>query len=285
LQQRGLSVLSVGRPAGRDWPPSEADQHETDLCDPATLLPPDAPAEPFTLVHLAWNTARGPLLGAQTEHIHCLARLLDYWRPRGLVRVLLTGSGEEYGQRGGWLGEEDSPEGTLSPYGWGKAVAAQLSRAWAQTSGIPVVWLRPFLVYGPGQRGNMVIPYALRQALAGLPAEFSDGQQCRDFVYVDDVVEAFFQALSIVQTGWQAINLGTGNPVQVREVLETLANHFGVLHRFRFGVLERRPGEPDIQVADPRRAMEVLGWRARIGWREGIGRLVQAGKEARSWAV
>ena len=74
----------------------------------------------------------------------------------------------------------------LTPYGWAKQAAGTMLRSWCERNGMPGYWMRPFLVYGPGQTGNMVIPYALEQAQRGEAARFSDGLQQRDFVFVDD---------------------------------------------------------------------------------------------------
>jgi nucleoside-diphosphate-sugar epimerase len=279
LVQVGLRVLAVGADLG----PARlagAPYHRYDRDDPTRLLPPSWRGQPFTLVHLSWNTARSRLFLPNAREVARLAGLLDCWGD-WLDALVVAGSAEEYGQRGGRLREDEPPCGRLSAYGWGKQGAHRLVRAWARATGRPVAWLRPFIVYGPGQGGDMVVPYALRQALAGLPADFSDGEQQRDLVYVEDVADAFCAVCSAPAPGFQAFNLGRGEPVRVRVALAYLGELLGPRARFRFGVLPRRQGEPEVQVADPQRAVRVLGWRARICWREGLERMVSSLRETR----
>jgi nucleoside-diphosphate-sugar epimerase len=219
------------------------------------------------------------------DHVARLSGLLDSWVGRGLRMLIVPGSAEEYGQRGGRLREEDPPAGWLSPYGWGKWSVQMLLRCWSAQTGIPVVWLRPFIVYGPGQTGNMVLPYAVRQVQVGAAAELSDGTQQRDFVFIDDVVEAFHAAMQLPPAGFQAINLGSGTPIRVRDVLEYLGQLLGAGDRFQFGARPRRAGEPEMQVADPSRAAAVLGWSARVAWREGVEQVAAWARRGEPWAA
>ena len=251
--------------------------HRSDLADPAQLLPPDQPVgAPFALVHLAWDTARSPLYRIHAGCVAQLAGLLDYWHSRGLSQFIGAGSAEEYGQGAGVLSESASPAGGLTPYGWGKRAACMMAEAWCRRVGVAALWVRPFIVYGPGQRGDMVIPYAVRQALAGEQARFSRGLQQRDFVFVDDIIDALTLALTRVPPMWHVLNLGTGKGVPVQAVLQRLADLLGASDRFEFGAIPARANEPDLQVADASAAEKVLGWRARVDWQEGVHRLVSS---------
>src|SRR2546429_167434 len=124
--------------------------------------------------------------------------------PGGLMRVVIVGSQGFIGRhlvRRFRRGGADVPRGGTRP-GPPEGAARELLRAWALAAGAPALWLRPFVVYGPGQTGSMVLPYAVAQAQAGQPARFSDGEQRRDFVYVDDVAEAFFAAAARAPAGF-----------------------------------------------------------------------------------
>jgi nucleoside-diphosphate-sugar epimerase len=258
-------------------------------CDPAdyrTLLPTAVVGQPFVLVHLAWASGRPRDFAAHVRQLDWLARLCDGWVGHGLSGIVVAGSAEEYGMRGGRLKEDDASQGRLSPYGWAKKATRELL-ANVAAGGLPVVWLRPFLVYGEGQTGDgMVVPYAIRQALAGLPANFTDGRQRRDFIHVTDVARAFVGAVEGVRngqlSGWHCCNLGTGQGTAVRTVLERIGTSLGAGNRFRFGVIPRRPTEPEEQVADNREAARILGWQASIGVDEGLERLLQSVRDDRA---
>jgi nucleoside-diphosphate-sugar epimerase len=268
--EAGLPLVAATRSAG-----GEPDLHPVDLRRPESLVPPDRAGEDFTLIHLAWTTDPRAGWSTHTEQVWCLARLLEYWSGRGLRRLVVAGSAAEYGGAAGRLRETDPPRPPLSPYGWGKQAAATLTEAWVERTRIPVLWLRPFIVYGPGQQGDMLVPYALRQALAGLPGQFSDGRQVRDFVHVADVAEAILQACLCPADGFAAVNIGTGEGVTVAEVLDYLAGLIQPRPDFRLGAIDRRQGEPIVQVADIETARTLLGWQPRIRWQHGLRRLVE----------
>lgn len=272
----GCEVLALGRTPTGD--PGPGRYHQFELDDPVTLLPRDWRGLPFTLVHLAWDTSRPRSFDAYARHVRAVAGLLDHWGPQGLERVVMAGTAEEYGRRSGRLAEDQEPVGPLTPYGWGKRASRELLTNWSAVTGAPVVWLRPFIVYGPGQVGEMALPYALRQARRGLPADLSGGDQLRDFVYVADVVDAVLRALRVDAPGCHEFNIGTGEGARLRDVLEYMADLCGARHLFRFGVRPYRPGEPMEQVADRERALRVLGWAPTVSWRDGVRRAVAAGE-------
>ena len=115
----------------------------------------------------------------------------------------------------------------------------------------------------------MAIPYALQCVQARQRAEFSEGEQRRDFVHVDDVAEGIAQAalrVAELETPFAICNLGRGVPVRLRDVLERIALKTGAQDRFIFGARPMRANEPKEQYADVAAAERWLGWRARISW-------------------
>jgi nucleoside-diphosphate-sugar epimerase len=248
-------------------------------------LPAGWAGAPFALVDLAWDTTRSPGFAAHAQQVHRLAQLVEQLRPLGLSAVIGTGSSEEYGPLDGMLTEEAEPATPLTAYGWGKRAAGELLRAWSARAGVPCLWVRPFIVYGPGQRGDMLIPYAVRQALAGLPAEFSAGEQRRDLLAVEDLVALYRRALERGWEGFHVVNAGTGEPTEMREVVLHLGELLGAGHLFRLGARPTRPGEPPLHVADPARAFGLFGWRAAVGWRDGLSRLVEGARRANQWSA
>lgn len=229
----------------------------------------------WILVHLAWSLDRGNA-AAQQESLQTFARLLGQ---AGLTGVVGLGSAEEYGELEGCLREDMAPGTKLSAYGQAKHAAGQALEIWARGAGRKAVWLRPFVVYGPGQGGNMAIPYALRCARERTTGDFSEGLQFRDFVHVDDVAEGIAAAalgLLAMKSAFAACNLGRGEPVRLREVLERIAVQTNSQDLFRFGARPMRPGEPQEQHADVAAAADLFGWHARISWKQGIDSLCWA---------
>lgn len=282
LASDGHRLIAVDRVAPSRAVPPGVIPHVSDLSDPSSLLPASAlDGQPFTLVHLAWDLReRETSFAGQAEQVSLFARLLDAWGGRGLRQVVAPGSASEFGARNGRIGDDDPAVPPLSPYGWAKRAAFDLATSWAQRTGAGVLWLRPFIIYGPGQSGGMVVPYAVEQARRGEVAEFTDCNQIRDFVYIDDVAEAFALAVTQRPPGVHAMNLGTGDAVRLRDLLSAIAECFGAEANFRFGARPRRTQEPDEQVADVARATSLLGWRPRVDWREGVRRICHKGGSA-----
>lgn len=193
-----------------------------------------------------------------------------------MAGVVGLGSAEEYGELEGRLREDMAPGLKLSAYGQAKHEACRAVQAWATGAGRKAIWLRPFVVYGPGQDGTMAIPYALRCAREGTPADFSEGLQFRDFVHVDDVAAGIAAAalgLMAMKPVFAVCNLGWGEPVRMRDVLERIAKKMDAQDLFRFGARPMRPGEPREQYAETSAAAGRFGWRAKIPWKQGIDAL------------
>lgn len=151
------------------------------------------------------------------------ATLMEAIRDAGTPRVVLTSSGAVYGdQEAPMLVETMSPH-PLSPYGVSKLAAEWYVRTIGALSGIETLILRIFNAYGPGQRippaHPPVIPSFLRQAKQNGTVIFhGDGSQTRDYVYVDDVVNALVAAANVQGMNGEVINVGSGQETSVREL-------------------------------------------------------------------
>ncbi|MGD9874742.1 MAG: NAD-dependent epimerase/dehydratase family protein [Kiritimatiellia bacterium] len=248
----------------------------SDLTDASVVL--SAVKEPFVLIHLAWEMDRSKDQGGQAEHF---AELLDASARSGLARVVALGSSEEFGARGGVIREKDEPVPPLTPYGAAKRAARDILKSFSEKSGVPALWLRPFTVYGPGQQGNMMIPYAVRCAAEGTDARFTDGLQSRDFVYVDDVVDALVRGVQLEHEEFCEINIGSGGAVRVRDVLGLIAEAMGAKDNFKIGALPRRAEEPELQQADIRGAESLLGWQPVTTLCDGIAETCRVAQDHR----
>ena len=267
LVEKGAQIWAVDRLPKPKHFPDGVDFRCVDLAAEPDAIPPAD-----VLVHLAWNMDRADVVG-QSKAASDFARLLESDKWKGVVGL---GSAEEYGEREGRLREDMAPGTKLSAYGQAKHAAGNALESWARGAGRKAVWLRPFVVYGPGQGGNMAIPFALRCARERTTGDFSEGLQFRDFVHVADVAEGIAQAtleLLAMKPPFAVCNLGRGEPVRLRDVLERIAHKMDAQDLFRFGARPMRPGEPQKQHADVAAAAELFGWRAKIPWEQGIDAL------------
>ena len=267
LAAAGARVLAADRmPAPAEWP-AGVEHRRAELGEGIPGV-----EDGHLLVHLAWNMDRGSP-EAQAESVAGFGRLLEHPGLRGVVGM---GSAEEYGELEGQLSEDMAPGLHLSAYGRAKHEACRALELWTERDPLRrAIWLRPFIVYGPGQGGSMAIPTAMRSVAERRRAEFSEGLQFRDFVHVDDVADGIAhmaRRLAEQERPFTVCNLGRGEPVQLREVLERIASDTGAGKWFHFGARPMREGEPREQYADVM-AAEMLGWQAKIPWRQGIDAL------------
>jgi len=172
------------------------------------------------------------------------------------------------------LKEEYSPC-PISPYAASKVSAEGYCRASNRCYGLETVVLRYFNVYGPRQTNGTysgVITRFLHNALRGKPLiVYGDGKQTRDFIYVDDVVNATVLSLENDKVNGETFNICTGIPTSVNALLEIVKEVVGK----DLKVVYYKPRKGDIKgnCGDPRKAEEMLGFRARVDMRKGVQKL------------
>jgi nucleoside-diphosphate-sugar epimerase len=140
-----------------------------------------------------------------------------------------------------------------------------------QLYGTPVAILRPFMVYGPGQAREKLIPHVATCLARGQAPCLSSGRVRGDWIYIDDVIDAFIIATSAGGVEGQTFDLGCGALISAREVVEKLAAVMGSPVTPQFGVLPDRPFEREI-AANPASAAQKLGWHAATSLEEGLRR-------------
>lgn len=158
--------------------------------------------------------------------------VMEAMRDAGVKRVVLASSGAVYGEQKRQAVREDMPPHPDSPYAVSKLAAEHYVRTIGRLWGIETVILRIFNAYGPGQvmppTHAPVVPKLLHQALGGGSLViFGNGQQTRDFVYVDDVVEAMAAAATARNVDGEVINVGSGQETSVRELAAKIGQIVG----------------------------------------------------------
>lgn len=201
-------------------------------------------------------------------NITATQRLLEALRAHGIEKLVWASSSSVYGEGAAQAVSEDAPRRPISPYGVTKLAGEGLVQAYHRCFGIPVVALRYFTVYGPGQRPDMAFHRFLRAALAGRAIEiYGDGHQTRGFTFIDDIVTANLQAAARGRAG-AVYNIGGGAPASLRAVLGLLEGLVGHPLEVSYGPV--KPGDPRATDADISRAREDLGYQPAIGLEAGL---------------
>lgn len=203
--------------------------------------------------------------------------LLEACRDVGVPRVILTSSATVYGDQTAQPVHEDLPTQPAVPYAVSKVAAEQYLFNISKLSGFEAVTLRIFNAYGPGQQLPPVhapaIPQFVHQILGGgSVVVFGDGSQSRDFVYIDDVVEALVQAATAPDIDQQIINVGSGTETAVSTLIDQIAMVAGKKANTLYNT-ESSGGIARL-VADISKAERLLGYVPSIDLATGLERLL-----------
>lgn len=136
--------------------------------------------------------------------------------------------------------------------------------------GKPIVIVRPPIVYGPGQGFGMFIPTLVITCLSNEEFRMTKGEQTRDFIFVDDLVDALVQALSSDSAVGQTINVGTGNPTRLMEVVRIVQKLTQSKSNIQLGAIPYKDNEAMEYYHDISKARRLLGWSPRFSLKDGL---------------
>lgn len=259
LLDDGCEVHAVARTA-----PQAGDRRlrwwAADLTDPSAAAKVVMGARPEIIFHLSGyvdgSRDLAVVLPALQNNLAAAVHLMVASAETGCERFVLAGSMEEPVAGG----VDALPP---SPYAAAKWAASGYARMFHALYGLPVVTLRIFMVYGPGQRDlRKLIPYVIASLLRGEPPKLSSGRRKVDWIYVDDVVEALTASARAPRVEGTTIDVGSGRLASIREIVEALVDITGTDARPMFDALPERPLEQE-PVADLEQAYIRLGWRPR----------------------
>ncbi|MDO8500602.1 MAG: NAD-dependent epimerase/dehydratase family protein [Gemmatimonadaceae bacterium] len=208
--------------------------------------------------------------GFQRTNVLGTANVLEYCRTHGarltFVSAYLYGAPERLPV------SEDVIPRPNNPYALSKYLAEQSCAFYASCYGTSVTVIRPFNIFGPGQPDIFLIPQIIRQIREKRAIRVSDLAPRRDFVYLDDFVDALVRTLNFA-SGYQVINIGSGRSLSVRDVIETVQDVAGT-HLPIETDGETRRGEINDVYADIAKASALLEWTPKLTFRQGIERML-----------
>lgn len=188
---------------------------------------------------------------------------------RDVLRAFVNiGSSDEYGNASAPQ-IETQREAPISPYALGKVAATHFLQMLYRTETFPATTLRLFLTYGPGQDDRRFLPQIIKGCLAGRAFPVTAGLQLKDFCFVQDTVDAVFSALVTPAVKGEVINIASGQPVSIRQMIETVVRLVG-RGLPQFGGLAYRPGENMSLYADISKAKALLNWEPKVSLQAGL---------------
>jgi nucleoside-diphosphate-sugar epimerase len=192
-----------------------------------------------------------------------------------------TGSSSEYGWKEFAMRETDLLEPN-SYYSVAKCAQTLLCQHFAKTHRKPVVTFRLFSVYGPWEEPSRLIPTLIRRCLAGEELELVPPETARDFVYVDDVVDAYLRLDELQKLGGEILNIGTGVQSTIRDVVAAVLAETHANVTCHWGRMKPRIWDSTIWVADITKSGRLLRWRPETTLAHGIAKTVAWTREQRA---
>jgi UDP-glucose 4-epimerase len=173
--------------------------------------------------------------------------------------------------------DEEHPTNPLSPYAASKIAVEKYCEVFGKAYGLETVCVRFFNVYGPrqegGSYGNVIIHFINRLKAGKPPIIFGDGSQTRDFVYVNDVVDALLKAMNLKGSFGEKINIGSGRETSIRELAEVLIQKFG-LKNMKPIYAGSRSYDVKRSWANIEKARRLLGYEPHVSLEDGLDRLI-----------
>jgi nucleoside-diphosphate-sugar epimerase len=270
LLSEGHRVELLLRPGSDTWRlaglHTETAVHETDLRDRETVRAAVERAAPEWVFHLAahgaysWQTDAESIFQSNTLGTLHLA---ESCAARGFDAFVHAGSSSEYGLKDHAPSEREAPEPN-SAYAVAKVGATLLCRQLAEQHGLHMSTLRLYSVYGPWEDPRRLMPTLVQRGMRGeLPALVAP-ETARDFVHVEDVLDAFLLAAERRVQGSNGIyNVGSGRQTTLRELVALAIGALEIPASPQWGTHEARAWDASVWVSDPAKIAEELGWRAR----------------------
>jgi nucleoside-diphosphate-sugar epimerase len=211
--------------------------------------------------------------------------LLVAARDRGVRRVVYAASSSAYGDQPTLPKSEEMRPDPLSPYAVAKLVGEYYCRAFTRVYGLETVSLRYFNVFGPRQDQGSQYSGVVSRFISSLlsnerPVIYGDGEQSRDFTYIDNVVFANLNAASAKEASGKVINVANGQRITLNQLLAELKELTGK-QDVTADYLEPRVGDVRHSLADNTMARELLGYESKVDLREGLRRTIDWFKSKR----
>lgn len=281
LLLRGFRVSQLVRPGSSSL--IEGKPHiDLDLGDRKRVATVFSLLKPDFVIHLAGSKDRGSggchFIDGYGVNVamatNVISACLELSR---FKKFIFIGSCDEYGPIPCPFVESQREEPS-NPYGLAKLAVTKLLGALSQFENFPSVILRPSVIYGPRQGPEMFLSALIQSLVAGNDFAMTAGEQYRDFVYVDDVVDAIIRALNADEViSGKVFNIGAGQSRRVNDVAVLVAKQIGqnAIEHIKFGAIPYRPNEVMNYSVDITQARSVLGWQPKTSLEAGLQETVK----------
>jgi nucleoside-diphosphate-sugar epimerase len=284
LVSKGYEVHAISRRQPPKTASPKISWHEVDLLQPRRASELMKQVRPDGLLHLAWYAEPGKFWEAREnlEWVRASLELLRAFEDHGGSRLVAAGSCAEYDCSSGECFENATPPLPATLYGTCKHALERIIYASSRQTGLSSAWGRIFFLYGPHEHPTRLVAYVVRSLLRGEPALCSEGRRILDFVHVEDAASAFVALLESEVQG--PVNIGSGCPVAVRDVLQEIGRQIGRPDLIRFGARAAK-SETDRFWANTQRLRKESGWIPHYTLARGIAQTIEWWRSAEGNSV
>jgi nucleoside-diphosphate-sugar epimerase len=249
--------------------------HQTDLLVPGAGSELARRVRASHLLHFAWYTKPALYWTAPENSKWLLSsiELADAFADAGGKRAVCAGTCAEYAWNNRVCDERSTPLTPSTPYGRAKVELHLRLEEMARERHFSLGWGRIFFPYGPHEDEARLVPSVINSLIRREPAKCTSGAQQFDYLYVEEVADAFVAFLDSDVTG--AVNVASGVPIRVRDVVTSLARQLDGLDLVHFGALPMRESDPKLLVADDARLRTEVGWQPSLALHQGLARSIE----------
>ena len=281
LLREGHRVALLVRPGCATWRlqafADDVTLVEADLTEAKSVIKAVHSVHPDWIFHLAAYGAyphQQDLKAMEQTNVAGLVNLAEAALKEGFESFINAGSSSEYGSKDFPPSEDELLEPN-SDYAWTKACATQFCRSIAQRRDTYMPTLRLYSVYGPYEQPSRFVPSLIARGLRGELPPLADASVARDFIYVDDVCDAFVQVAAKRGTDPGAVyNVGTGIQSTLADVVEIARRRLPIRGEPSWGSMPNRSWDVPVWVADNSKILNELDWLPRHTLAEGFGKFL-----------
>lgn len=215
------------------------------------------------------------------SHFKGCKNLIDFYQKKKIKKFIQIGSSLEYGKTKSPHKEKTMTKKVIllkSIYAKSKLLSTNYCMNAFKKNFFPVIVLRPYLVYGPGQKIDRLIPFIISKSLTNKTFPCSSGVQLRNFLFVEDFVKAIFKTLTKKNVNGEIINIGSNNNLKVKKVILMIKDYLNS-GKPMFGKIKLRKDESIKYYPSIKKAKNLINWKPLIQFEKGLIQTIKYYKE------
>ena len=227
------------------------------------------------VVNLAGYVDHSNKLKTMKSHYYGCKNISLFFLKSKIKKFIQIGSSIEYGKISSPQKENSyNNQKTYSIYGTSKLQSTKYLLRLNKKFNFPVSILRLYLVYGPNQDENRVVPITIKNSIKNNNFDCSSGIQIRDFLYIDDLIKAILKTLKSKNSNGEIFNIGSGKPVKVKNLILKICKLVGQ-GKPKFGVIKFRKDEIKKLYPSIKKSKKVLGWKPLVEINSGLKKTIK----------